>query len=53
MLPHPKILRLEIEKILSVFSDTVQVGTVKVRWEEIQRLKTQNSQSQLQIAVNP
>ncbi len=40
-LPHPNILRLEIEKILSVFSDTVQIGAVKVRWEEVQRLRTQ------------
>ncbi len=39
MFPHPKITRLEINKILSAFSDTVQVGSVKARWKIIKRLR--------------
>jgi hypothetical protein len=40
-LPSPEIINKAINNIILAFDDLVQVELVKVRWEEIEKLKSQ------------
>ncbi len=39
MLPSPKIIHNQINKIINAFKDLAQMELIKVRWEEINRLQ--------------
>jgi hypothetical protein len=41
MLPSSEIIITSIGKIIKAFEDTVQIGLIRVRWEEVGKLQTQ------------
>jgi len=43
MLPDPRIIHNQIQKIINAFKNLTQMELIKVRWEEINRLQASGS----------